>query len=346
MEESEPMVELAGESSELDASEWWSSHFDFNLYNLERKGDKYYLKSPRFVKKRDSKAIREEDKSKAIWEEAKNLLPVIKAISKIRGLGGQSMKIGSEVRKEWGRPADVIVEGGRPHLFIFGELLSGRGRFWKEDGIIYFRGHETGRVVNEHDQIMQEFMRDFGNNIPDFALNIPQLEFLVQQARQLDSDLNLLEKCVDDPYVYETFSYFAGEPNWLNLWKTYEMIKYCVDRNLGHTFTREKCAIIDNGWAEELELVNFANSANYYLAQGDPRHSRAYYLNKERETEEKLNPAQKQSHRERKARREAANPPMSLPMAEELIIRIFRRWCRWRVTNMCLESYQHVIVTI
>ena len=194
---------------------------------------------------------------------------------------------------------------------------------------------------------MQGFVRDFAPNMADFVTHIAELEVLVQNARQFDSELNPLEKYIfNDAYLYETFSYFAKKPDWLNLWKTYEMIKYCVDRNLGHTFTREKCAIVKYEWAKEQEVTDFTNTANYYLAQGDPRHSRAYYLNRERETEEELNPVQKQSHRERKARREAANPPMSLPMAEELILRIFRQWCRWRVTNMCLESYQHEIVSV
>ena len=158
MGESEPMVELAGESSELDALGWWSSHSEFSLYNVEKKDDKYclespkkndksYLKSPRFVQIRDSNAIREEDKSLAIWEEANKLLPIVKSIAKIRGLGGQSIKVGSGVYKERGKPPDVIVDGGQQHLFIFGELLSGRGRYWKKDGTLYFRGHEPDGLL-------------------------------------------------------------------------------------------------------------------------------------------------------------------------------------------------------
>ena len=107
MGESEPMVELAGESSELDALGWWSSHSEFSLYNVEKKddkyclespkkNDKYYLKSPRFGQIRDSNAIREEDKSLAIWEEANKLLPIVKSISK-------NTRLGRPIHKGWQR---------------------------------------------------------------------------------------------------------------------------------------------------------------------------------------------------------------------------------------------------
>ena len=109
MGESEPTVELAGESSELDALAWWGSHSEFSLYNVEKTDDRYCLKSPRFVQIRDSKAIREEDKNLAIWKEAKKLLPIIKANAKIRGLGGQSIKIGSGVHKERGKLRTTIL---------------------------------------------------------------------------------------------------------------------------------------------------------------------------------------------------------------------------------------------
>jgi hypothetical protein len=345
MNDNEPMVELIGNPAELDELAWWSSFSHFNIFNVIRQGEKCYLTSPRFAQIKQDRTIQDKAKSVAIKDEAKKLLPIVRATAKIRGLNVQSLAIGSEIIQDRQKPTDIVVGAEKTGLFIFGELLFHRGRYWKENDTLFFRGHETGRIVNENDQIMREFMHNFPANMPE-ARSIPELEVLTQEARQLDINLNPLEKCLfSDPYLYETFSYVAEEPGWLSLWKAYEMIKYCVDRNLGHEFSSEKCEFVKNGWATKLELESFTSTANYYLAQGYPRHSRAYYLNKERETEEKLNPYQKEKHRKRKAKYQADNPPMSLPLATKIIRRIFRYWCMWRAANTCLESYQHVKIT-
>jgi hypothetical protein len=99
---------------------------------------------------------------------------------------------------------------------------------------------------------------------------------------QQDNYLNHLDDMIDDPYTYETLSYFGEPPSWLSLWNTYEMIKFDVDGNLNHEFGREKCKITEYGWAEKEELEDFTTTANHYLAKGKPRHSRARILDEER----------------------------------------------------------------
>lgn len=178
--------------------------------------------------------------------------------------------------------------------------------------------HEIGReiVANSLLEIIN------GGRILDLGAKI-------KKGLPLDSYLHELENCIDDPYVYETFSYFVDEPSWLSLWNTFEMIKFDVDKILNHAFSPNKCAMTRKGWAEKNELEDFTETANNFLAEARPRHSQAYSLNEElkRKTPNLFN---EQKHEERKKKYEADHPPMSLAEAEALITRIFRGWCKWK----------------
>ncbi len=135
---------------------------------------------------------------------------------------------------------------------------------------------------------------------------------------------------IDDLYVYDTFSYFADPPSWLSLWNTYEMIKFDVDDNLNHEFSSEKCKITEYSWAEKEELEDFTTTANHYLAEGKPRHTRAYELNEERKRK-KGNLVREQKRKIRKKEREAERPLMNPSDAYALIKRIFKGWCKWKI---------------
>jgi hypothetical protein len=306
MQESEPMIELTGDAFELDSLEWWSAQSNSPLYTVVKDGGKYWLKSPRFGLHTDLVAVR------AV---AKELIPIIKGSAKVRDLAMQSIDVGSS-----------IVVANKIHSVVELEAPNAGVMFWKEHAIYYMKSiagvHEIGPDIQSN-----SLLKLIEDNIGIFELDAKMKKGLV-----LDSYLHQLEECVDDPYIYETFSHFVNEPSWLSLWNTYEMIKFDVDKNLEQTFTAEKCVIISNDWAELEELKSFTNTANNHLAEAKPRHSLAYSLNEE-EKAKSPNPVKQQKHEKRKKQYEKDHPPMSLADASSLITRIFRGWCKWKAPN-------------
>src|SRR5665647_17383 len=136
MDESELLVQLAGEPSELDELEWWSTQSNFSLYNVVEIDNLYYLRSPRFTQNEDVRTT---------YQKADQLLPIIKALAKIHGLGAQSVTIGGTVHQ--GGRRSIFAKAGKPSFYVIGEFLSGRGWFWKKDGKLYFRGWQNGKVI-------------------------------------------------------------------------------------------------------------------------------------------------------------------------------------------------------
>ena len=163
----------------------------------------------------------------------------------------------------------------------------------------------------------------------------------MQKGRQLDSQLNPLENCIDEPYVHQTFSYFADIPSWYSLYNTYEMIKFDVDGNMKeYGFDEEKCKkvcrIVRDSWASTDELKKFKRAANDPHSEGNPRHSPASYLNKKKQKRERKNlPASVEAFIEaQKEKRRKKHPEssqlISLSEANTLMTRVFRSWCKWK----------------
>jgi hypothetical protein len=329
MDESELLVQLSGESSELDELGWWGSQSNFSLYNVVKIDNMYYLKSPRFTQKEDAGVT---------YQKAEQLLPIIKAFAKIHGLGAQSIAIGGTVYQ--GGQRSLFAKAGKSSFYVIGEFLSRRGWFWKKDGKLYFRGWQNGKVIeigHEPYQVAQEF-----------ADTMPELDALVQKGLQLDSELSALEKCINDPYVYEAFFYFAKEPSWYNLYNTYEMIKFDVDKTLKeHNFDKKVCNITGLGWAEPNELKKFKRAANDPEAEGTPRHSTAYYRDQKARKREKKGKSTsyweyKETFRAKRRKNDPSRPQlMRLFDADALITRIFRGWCKWKARQCQLKTHLH-----
>jgi hypothetical protein len=299
MKESERMVELTGEAFDLDSLEWWSAKSNSPLYSIVKKHDKYWLKSPRFGRGTDPSSLR---------AAAKELIPIIKGTSKVRNLDVQSIDVGSGIQV--GEAQHVVVEGPTANVKMM---------LWKEDDIIFMKTNgmifEIGPKISPHFPYPQD--------------RILELDVKIQRGLKLDSLLHALENCIDDEYVYATFSHFVEEPSWLSLSNTFEMIKFDVDKNLDHNFSTGKCTITANGWSKKQELESFTATANSHLAEAKPRHSFAYSLNEELKRKTK-NPVKEQKHQERRKNYEENHPLMSLIDASALITRIFRGWCKWK----------------
>jgi len=302
MKESEPMVELIGDTFDLDSLEWWSAQSPSQLYTVVKGGDKYWLKTPRFGLHTDSQILR---------EQAKELIPIIKGASFVRGVRCDSIGVGNDIKTS--KQTDVIVEP---------PPVTDKIMFWKENGIFF----------TKFDGKTYEIGPELSANYALIEHTILELDARMKKGLELDTSLHALENCIDDEYIYRTFSHFVDVLSWLSLWNTYEMIKFDVDKNLEQTFTPEKCVIVGNGWAKPLELKSFTNTANSHLAEANPRHSLAYSLNEE-EKAKSPNPVKQQKHEERKTQYERDHPPMSLADASSLITRIFRGWCKWKAPN-------------
>jgi hypothetical protein len=299
MRETEPMVELIGDIFELDSLQWWGAQSKSPLYSVVKEGGKYWLKSPRFDEDTDSPSLR---------RQAEEMLPIIKGAALMRALPCRTVKIGSQI-KRGKQTTDAVVQPETPNVNVM---------LWKENDLYYLK----------HDNKIETTSKP-PTFFTDLGIKIIELREKIRKGRAIDGYLHKLEDCIDDPYVYETFSYFVEEPTWLSLWKTYEMIKYDVDRNLNQEFSTGKCAITRNGWAEKRELESFTNTANHYKAEGNPRHSYARFL----EDEKKPNPYKEQKHKKRLEKYMVDNPLMTPDVAKELIQRIFRGWCKWKASK-------------
>ncbi|MFZ0012236.1 MAG: hypothetical protein WAL97_10140 [Halobacteriota archaeon] len=302
MEEMEPMVELTGDIFELDSLQWWSAQSKSPLDSIVKEDEKYWLKSSRFDADTDSPSLR---------RQAEEMLPIIKGTQLVRAVACRTIKIGSQIkRSKQTTDAVVSVETARENVM-----------FWKDNDIYYLKYADK--------------LLEIGSEPPkfytDLGFKITELREKIRKGRAIDGYLHKLEDCIDNPYVYEAFSYFVEEPTWLSLWKTYEMIKYDVDDNLDQEFSAGKCAITRNGWAEKLELERFSNTANHYQAEGNPRHSYARFSEDEKRS--KSNPYKEQKHKERLKKYEENNPLMTPGVAKELIQRIFRGWCKWKASK-------------
>jgi len=193
---------------------------------------------------------------------------------------------------------------------------------WKENGIFYekFRDStlELGREISP---VLLSCHKD----------RTLELDARISEGLTIDSYLHPLEEiCIDDPYIYETFCYFAEEPNWYNLYSIYEMIKFDIDGHLGK-FDKEVCNITK--WAEPNELRDFKEAANNPRAEGRARHSTGFYRAQKAESQWGKNKAwceYKDKMRESQEKPELMSPAD----ADGLITRIFRRWCRWKVTGV------------
>jgi len=299
MQESEPMVELTGDIFELDSLKWWSAQSKSPLYSVIKEDKKYWLKSPRFDKHTDSASLR---------RQAEEMLPILQGAQLVRTVACRTIKIGSQIKRDK-QTTDAVVSLEAPNANMM---------LWKDDDVYYLKERDKVHKSSEP----PKFFIDLG-------FKISELSEKIRKGRAIDDYLHKLEGCVDDPYIYETFSYFVEEPTWLSLWKTYEMIKYDVDGNLSHEFSKGKCAITRNGWVKEpKELESFTYTANHYKAEGDPRHSSARFL--EDEKKPKSNPVQEQRHKERLLKFMKNNSLMTLSDATQLITRIFRAWCKWK----------------
>lgn len=329
MAESGPMVQLIGEKGELDEWEWWSSRTNFSLFSVVKINDNYFLRSPRFKQKN-----REE-----VLEELERMRPVIMAFAKIRKLGTRF--VGFEgVYDEAGEPIVSLTEDGHPIVTIEGVTATAYTRYWKENGIFHMGWYQADMNYIDH-EIGPEPPKLMTDLIPGWADTVLELEVMMQKGRQLDSALNLLEKCLDEPEVRQTFSYFADTINWFNLYSTYEMIKFDVDGSLKeYGFDREKCKIIRNSWAEPDELEGFKRAANDPHSEGNPRHSLAYYNDKKKRKKEKkkkptsfdiFNEKRREKNREKK-------PLMNLYEADVLMTRIFRNWCKRKASQCAVKT--------
>ncbi len=299
MKEDEPIVEVVGDIFELDSLQWWSVQSKSPLYSMVKEDEKYWLKSPRFDADTDSASLR---------RQAEEMLPIIKGAQLVRALPCRTIKIGSQIKR--GKQAtDAVVQLETPNANVM---------LWKDKDTYYLK--HDGKIETASEP--PTFFTNLG-------IKIIELREKIRKGRAIDGYLHKLEGCIDNPYVYETFSYFVEEPTWLSLWKTYEMIKYDVDGNLNHEFSTGKCAITRNGWAEKQEVEGFTNTANHYQAEGNPRHSYARFL----EDEKKPNPYKEQKHKERLEKYMADNPLMTPDVAKELIQRIFRRWCKLKASK-------------
>ena len=285
----------------MDLLQWWSAQSNSPLYSVVKEDNKYWLKSPLFGRHTDEHSV---------LAEAKELIPIIKGSAIVRGMDMRSIGV-----------AGRVVVGGQRSVIC--EIESSIDKFmaWKENDIFY-------RKINDRIyEVSPPFSQDFLMCIEGMTL---ELDERIKKGLQIDSYLHQLEKRIDDPYIYDTFSYFVEEPpSWLSLWKTFEMIKFDVDRNLNRDYTIENCAIVSKEWAEKGEFDDFEETANNYLAEAKPRHSQAYSLNEERKRKTS-NPIKEQKHEERKKKHEADHPPMRLGTAAGLIWRIFRGWCKWK----------------
>lgn len=302
MKESEPMVELTGDIFELDSLEWWSAQSKSPLYSIIKEDEKYWLKSPRFDNHTDSASLR---------RQAEEMLPIIQGAQLVRRVVCRTIKIGSQIKRDK-QTTDAAVTLEAPNANVM--LWKDNDRYYlKQAANIYESGSEP------------KFFTDIG-------IKVTELSEKIRKGKTIDGYLYKLDGCIDDPYIYQTFSYFVEEPTWLSLWNTYEMIKFDVDKDLDQTFTAKKCVMIGDGWAEPKELKSFTNTANNHLAEGKPRHSPAYALNEE-ERAKSPNPVKQQKHEARKKQYEKDHPPMSLLDASVLITRIFRGWCKWKAPN-------------
>jgi hypothetical protein len=326
MADSERMVKLSGERGELNEWEWWSSRSNFSLFSVVKIDDNYFLKSPRFKQKN-----REE-----VREELERMRPVIMAFAKMQKL--RTLFIGFEgVYNEAGEPVIPLDEDGRPIITLTsGPAATIYPRYWKENGIFHMGRYQADMEVDmeyiEH-EIGPEPPKMMTDLIPGWADTVLELDVMIQKGQQLDSALNLLEKCLDDPEVRQTFSYFADTANWFNFYNTYEMIKFDVDGSLKeYGFDSKKCKIIRDSWAEPDELEGFKRAANDPHSDGNPRHSLAYYNDKKkRKKEKKKKPASFDVFNEqRREKNREKKPLMRLYEADALMTRIFRNWCKWK----------------
>lgn len=307
MEEAEPMVRLTGDTNDLEFLRWWSDQSLSPLYSIvkkiAKKDDAYWLKSQRFGRYTDEHSM---------LTEAKKLMPIIKGSAKARGMEMRSIGVN-----------DCVVVGKQRSIFA---TFQGAGEAF---GVYPMIWKECGKFYNIVDRRIYEV--PVSQLSEELAL---KLDVRIKKGLQLDNYLHQLENHIDDPYIYQTFSYFLEELSWHNLYKTYEMIRFDVDKTTkGAKFDNSK--ITRYGWAEPDELKRFKRAANDPHAEGSPRHSLASYL--EGQASEKPDPWREFKEEER-AKRRKNDPLMRLFEADALIKRIFRGWCKWKANHLALKT--------
>ena len=143
---------------------------------------------------------------------------------------------------------------------------------WKENGIFCLKVSDKVSKIGRSLSPIFAFMEN----------KTAELDVIMKKGLELDNYLHQLEKCVDDSYLHQTFSYFADAPNWFNLYNTYEMIKFDTDKTLkDNKFVDKNEWKITRLWAEPDEMRRFTRSATDPRAEGGGRHSFAYHENKE-----------------------------------------------------------------